>query len=232
MKMKHKRYAVSDIHGNHKLLKQVLKESKFNYEKDELIVVGDVCDGYNESYEVVEELLKIKNMTFIIGNHDRWFINHIANGWAEDIWLSQGGEATRKSYEHNGHNYKKMPTSHKKFFNNGRYYYELDNMLFVHGGFNYPKHPSECSVEDLTWDRSLIERCKNGLEIRGWDKVFVGHTTTESQGAEPVSYGVEGCAKFIQIDCGAGWGGRLCLYNIDTDECFLSDYAERHEVLG
>lgn len=225
--MKNKRYAVSDIHGNHKALKKVLKESKFNYDKDELIVIGDVCDGYSDSYEVVEELLKIKNMTFIIGNHDVWWMNHIANGWAENIWLNQGGENTIKSYESAGYDYKKIPQSHKNFFNKGRYYYELDGMLFVHGGFDYPKHPSECSVETLTWDRKFLERCKNGLKVYGWDKVFIGHTTTESEGAEPLVMDFnKGAAKVIDIDCGAGYKGRLCLYNIDTDKYFLSDYGK------
>lgn len=219
------RYVLGDVHGNFKALKQILEMSKFDYKKDLLIVLGDVCDGYNESYYVVEELLKVKNCVFIIGNHDVWFMNHMANGWAEHIWLSQGGKETRESYKSNGYSYNKFPQSHKDFFNNGRYYYELDYMLFVHGGFEYPKHPSECSVETLTWDRDLIDRAKNGLIIRGWDKVFVGHTTTEREGAEPVAYDTEEGAELIQVDCGAGWNGRLCMINIDTDETFLSDFA-------
>lgn len=224
-----KRYAIADIHGNHKALKQVLKESNFDYNKDELIIVGDVCDGYNDSYEVVEELLKIKNKVFIIGNHDAWWMNHMANGWSEDIWLSQGGEATRNSYKSNGYYYGKLPQSHKDFFNNGCYYYELDDMLFVHGGFEYPKHPKDCSYENLTWDREFLERCKNGLKVHGWKKVFIGHTTTEHEGAEPLIMNFDkDTATVINIDCGAGWKGRLCLYNIDTDEYILSDYAEGH----
>ena len=34
-------------------------------------------------------------------------------------------------------------------------------------------------------------------------------------------------AKLIKVDCGAGWSGRLCLYNIDTDKYFLSDFARK-----
>ncbi len=220
------RFCVGDIHGNHKALKQVLKKSKFNYEKDTLIVLGDVCDGYNDSYDVVEELLKIKDCIFIIGNHDMWFMEHIASGWAENIWLSQGGEKTRESYKSNGYYYGKFPKTHKNFFNNGVFYYELDHMLFIHGGFDYPKHPKDCSSQLVTWDRNLIERFKNGLKVKEWDKIFIGHTTTENEGAEPVSYdNGEGCAELIQLDCGAGWKGRLCLFNIDTNDYFLSDYA-------
>ncbi|KKN51453.1 hypothetical protein LCGC14_0622690 [marine sediment metagenome] len=224
-----KRYVLGDCHGNYKALVQVLKESKFNYDKDLLIIIGDVVDGYNCSYEVVEELLKVKNRVFIIGNHDVWWMNHMRNGWADYVWLSQGGKNTRESYLNAGYNYKKIPAEHKKFFGSGKYYYELDGMMFVHGGFSYPHHPETDDIETLTWDRKLIERCKMGLRIKEWDKIFIGHTSTESQGAEPVIYQQKGFGKFIQIDCGAGWKGRLCLYNIDTDKYFFSDYAKGHD---
>ncbi len=223
-----KRYVIGDIHGNLKALKQVLDRAKFNYEKDFLIIIGDVVDGYDYSYEVVEKLIKVKNKIFIIGNHDVWWMNHMASGWAEDIWLSQGGEATRESYKSKGYYYGKLPESHKQFFNSGVYYYELDNMLFVHGGFDYPKHPRDCNAEDLVWDRELIHRMLCGLKIMEWSKIFVGHTTTENVDSKPliIDYHKDEFAKLIKIDCGAGWSGRLCLYNIDNDEYFLSDFAK------
>ncbi len=65
-----------------------MKKSRFDYNKDKLIILGDVVDGGYNSYLVVEELLKIKNKIFIIGNHDKWFTNHIKSGWSEEIWLS------------------------------------------------------------------------------------------------------------------------------------------------
>ncbi len=165
-----------------------------------------------------------------------WFMNYIANGWAENVWLMQGGEATKKSYESHGYHYKKMPQSHKDFFNNGVYYYEVDKMLFVHGGFDYKegkskkgKHPKDFSPEHLTWDRELINRMVNGLKIKEWNKIFVGHTSTENIDAKPLFINKHGdkYAKLINVDCGAGWNGRLCLYDIDTDEYFLSDFARK-----
>ncbi len=83
-------------------------------------------------------------------------------------------------------------------------------------------------MEDLTWDRELINRFKCELKVKEWKKIFVGHTTTESYGAKPivVDWYDGKLAKLIQVDCGAGWSGRLCLYNIDTDKYFLSDYAQ------
>ena len=96
--MKMKRYVIGDLHGNYKALMQVLKKSKFNYEKDFLIIIGDVVDGYSCSYEVVEELLKIKNKVFIIGNHDSVVEDTeilTENGWVID-W-NDYGKKSRKS---------------------------------------------------------------------------------------------------------------------------------------
>ena len=156
-----------------------------------------------------------------------WWMNHMSTGWADDIWLRQGGEATLESYKGRGFSYEKLPDGHKDFFSSGVYYYELDDMMFVHGGFDYPTQPKDISKEVLTWDRSLIERAKNGLKITEWKKVFVGHTTTENDDAKPSVEGHKDGAKVINVDCGAGWRGRLCLWNIDTDEFVLSKYAER-----
>ncbi len=231
-----KRYVLGDCHGNLKALKQVLKRGKFDYDKDLLIIIGDVVDGFCDSYLVVEELLKVKNKVFIIGNHDVWWMNHMASGWAESIWLQQGGENTRKSYEDAGYHYGKLPKKHKEFFNNGVYYYELDDMLFVHGGFDYPrKMPKDETIENLTWDRELLHRAKCGLKIKEWKKIFIGHTSTVSDGgAEPQIIDMyDGkFAKVIQIDCGAGWKGKLCLMNIDTEKYFLSDFALELNPLG
>ena len=64
------RFTVGDIHGRYEALIEVLKASKFNYLEDKLILLGDICDGGYNTYEVVEELLKIKNLVFCLGNHD------------------------------------------------------------------------------------------------------------------------------------------------------------------
>ncbi len=225
---KKRRWVLGDIHSNYKALKQVLKRGKFDYKKDLLIVIGDENDGYCEAYEVVEELLKIKNLVFIIGNHTLWMMQHIETGWAQNIWLSQGGANTIKSYKSHGYKYNAMPKTHTDFFNNGVYYYELDGMLFVHGGFDYPKMPWEDTMENLVWDRELLNRAKCGLKIKEWKKVFLGHTSTEMHGStEPsiIDMHPGKFAKVFQIDCGAGWRGKLCLMDIDTEEYFLSDLA-------
>jgi serine/threonine protein phosphatase 1 len=197
----------------------VLTLSKFDYELDELVVLGDVADGGYNTYEVVEELLKIKNLVLILGNHDEWFINHIRTGWAEDIWLLQGGNHTIESYKRFNMNF---PVTHQMFFNKAKFYHVEDNMLFVHGGYDPKKALDKQDKEYLLWDRSIIERFKNGLKSK-FKKVFVGHTTTQLYSHDNPMGFISGESILWMLDTGAGWNGRLSIMNIDTEEYWQSD---------
>lgn len=70
MKELNRKLVVWDIHGWYRSFKQCLERSKFDYDNDQLICLGDIVDGWPETPEVVEELLKIKNLVLIEGNHD------------------------------------------------------------------------------------------------------------------------------------------------------------------
>jgi len=72
------KYVIGDIHGNYRALRQCLERVQFNYDKDILISLGDLCDRNTETREVFNELLKIKNFKMVIGNHDQWMIE-----WSE-----------------------------------------------------------------------------------------------------------------------------------------------------
>lgn len=50
----------NDIHGAYKALMQCFEWSKFNYKKDRPIVMSDVCDGYPDVKQCIDQLLKIK----------------------------------------------------------------------------------------------------------------------------------------------------------------------------
>jgi len=69
-----RKFVVGDLHGNYLGLMQCLEKVKFNKEEDLLISLGDICDGYNQVYEIVEELLTFKHFILIRGNHDEPFM--------------------------------------------------------------------------------------------------------------------------------------------------------------
>src|SRR3989338_5172631 len=147
-----KTFVIGDIHGAYKALLQCFERSKFDYQKDRLIALGDVCDGYHEVKQCVDELLKIKHCDYIIGNHDLWALDWATRGVEEDLWLTQGGRETKLSYR--GEN---MPQSHIDFLKNAHLWVELDNKLFVHAGIEHQKKISRHTVQELTWDRKMVE---------------------------------------------------------------------------
>ena len=176
IKNKGRTFCIGDIHGNHKGLLQCLERSKFNNDIDTVISLGDVVDGHCDSFEVVEELLKIKNLIAIKGNHDDWFNQWIETGVNPANW-GQGQKATGISYlmysrpkevwfsiketPNGGRHYVEtiknndVPDTHINFFKNQLpYYLDNNNNLFVHGGFNR-HYPLEEQGDILWWDRDL-----------------------------------------------------------------------------
>lgn len=193
-------YVIGDIHGGYKALVQCLERSDFDKEEDTLICLGDVCDGWSEVYECVEELLTINNLICLKGNHDDSFNDWIKYGLHPWNWL-QGGDGTLTSYCKNlnkemfiGTNSFKtdlnpgdLPESHIKFFQNQiLYYIDHKNRMFVHGGFDRNDYVSNLKITnptDFYWDRKLWNQalsCKNDKLKTADDftEIFIGHTTT------------------------------------------------------
>ncbi len=213
---------IGDIHGRYQALIGVLAKAKVDYENDRVIVLGDIADGGYNTFMVVEELLKIKNLIFVIGNHDAMFMDHMKTGWSHENWLIQGGRATLASYrKYTG---LKFPKTHIDFFNKGKYYHVENKMCFVHGGFNPYTGVQYTKKHDLLWDRNLIQYAID-KPVPKFDKVFVGHTTTETFGRHPNIKDCMAPIKFhnlIMMDCGAGYTGKLAIMDVNTEEFWVS----------
>jgi serine/threonine protein phosphatase 1 len=217
-------FVLGDIHGAYRALMECFEKADFNYKDDTLICLGDVCDGWPEVNKAIEELLKIDNLIYILGNHDDWALKWFISGEAPDIWTSQGGRATINSYKG------EIPTEHIEFLKNARLYYKTDNKVFTHGGFNIFEELEYQDKNIFIWDRTLLQLALNlhfsGSEknITGYDEIYLGHTPT-------INYGIKKPKKICEIymmDTGAGWpGGVLSLMNIDTKEVFISTEVDK-----
>lgn len=215
-----KRFVVGDIHGAHKALVQCMERSGFNRQKDLLVCLGDLSDGWPDCFRVIEELLAVSNLVLIKGNHDLWLSSWFEQGDAPDIWLSQGGRSTIHSYQ------TVVPEKHKQLLRNAINYYILDDMLFVHGGYNTKMPIEEQGEKQLLWDRSLVELAlmhrhfKDSYRLTNYKKVFVGHTPSiVYKSTNPIeTYGV------VMMDTGAGFaGGVLSMMDIDSGNYWQSD---------
>jgi len=211
-----KSFVIGDIHGRVNALEQVLERSGFDMEKDLLISLGDVCDRGKFVKESFDLLLKIKNLKYILGNHDKWFLEWAVTGEPEKIWEFQGGRESIESY--NGEN---VPDNHIQLLKNAPLYFLMDNRLFVHAGINVNKPLHEQTEFDFMWSRSLVKMVmESGLKPKTpFDEIFIGHTpTTVYDNKKPVL--INGV---VMMDTGAGKGGKLSIMNIETKEFWQSD---------
>jgi len=216
-------YVIGDIHGAHKALLECFEKASFDRDRDLLICLGDICDGWPEVNKVFEELLLIKHLVYILGNHDKWALDWFINHHAPALWLNQGGRATVESYDG------AVPESHVKLLLQAHLFYKLANKVFVHGGF-IPEIPLETQEEDtFLWDRELVYRAldhhseSESRHITEFEEIYVGHTPTINFGSlEPVR-----ACEVIIMDTGAGWpGGVLTMMNIGTKKFVTSSLVD------
>ena len=218
-----RRFVIGDIHGAYKALEQCLQRCDFDDENDLLIALGDLCDGWPETRQVVERLLKIKNIHFILGNHDYWTLEWAVSGIPDPAWLNVGGDNTMKSYNGNA-----MPPSHLEFFDRAQLYLEIDDKLFVHAGIKPGTPVAEQSPDVFMWDRSLFQEAMNHFQARNpkkltaYNEVYIGHSPIHRLGfTKPLFTG-----GVWLMDTGAGWEGVLSIMDIDTKEVYSSNRVD------
>lgn len=246
-------FVMGDIHGNYRGLLQCLERSGFNKEEDTLIQLGDVVDGWSESYECVTELLSIKNLISIKGNHDDAFNEWLVKGIHPFHW-QQGATATAESYIRytdreckivpnmgaysTDLTFADIPPAHQKFFNNQLLYYiDSENRCFVHGGFNRHFSIKDQSVPYIYyWDRDLW------MQAMSYKGITVGPGETELSfrikdkfkevyigHTATINWGKVipmQAANIWNLDTGSGFKGKLTIMDIDTKEYWQSDFAD------
>lgn len=211
-----KKFVLGDIHGAYRALRQCLDRSGFDYASDHLIFLGDVCDGWPETRESIDELMRIKHLTCLLGNHDQLALPWMKRGEVVSAWINQGGDATMKSYEQG------VPDSHITFLEHALPVVVVDDQCFVHAGFD-PDRPLEFQdLDTFLWDRNLARRALEAYHARAtgnltpYRETYIGHTPT------PFGKPVQGGGVWL-MDTGAGWSGVLSMMNVETKEVFLSD---------
>lgn len=239
-------FCIGDLHGAHRALLQCLERSGFNNETDTLISLGDIVDGWSQSFECVEELLKIKNLVAIRGNHDQWFNEFISKDYRNPEWMTQGGESTLRSYmRQKGWGWdmiyqfkpKHIPESHRQFFfQQELYHIDEDHRLFVHGGYNRHAPIEETYFNVFYWDRdmwssalSFQSMVKGGAsgKVNKWKNkddfknIFIGHTATTNWDIDKPMLG--GGGVVYNLDTGSGWAGYLTIMDVDTKRFWQSD---------
>lgn len=226
-----RRFAIGDIHGGLKALKELLNQLQLKPE-DQLIFLGDYVDGWSESAAVISfliELQQTQDCIFIRGNHDDLVANWLKTGKAHEKWIKHGGESTQLSYADKTSSLKEL---HLNFFDTLiNYHVDQQNRLFLHAGFANLHGPEmEFYSNTVYWDRTLWEMVMAmdkelqpshehyPKRLKLFKEIYIGHTPTTRIGkTEPVNF-----ANVWNVDTGAAFKGPLTAINIDTKEVFQS----------
>jgi len=230
---------IGDIHGGLRAFIQCLEKCSYDSGLDKLIFLGDYVDGWSESAELIDYLIKLEYEAFIksirvapvflLGNHDVWCRDWLMNGSLPYIWTQQGGQATIDSYTRTKSLSK---NSHKDFFNKLLpYYIDEKNRAFVHGGYtsnNGLGHESRKS--NYWWDRSLLQihamPCRNKPEpsmiMKAHKEIYIGHTPTLFWNTtNPIN-----SHNLWNIDTGGGLDGKLTIMDIAAKQYWQSNLVK------
>ena len=246
-------FVIGDIHGGFKALLQCIERSGFDKEADTLISLGDIADGWPQVPECVEELLTIRNLISIRGNHDKWCEDWMFQRIVTETWADNGGTETATSYLKVGDD--TIMRHYETFFRKQHLYYKDDqDRVFVHGGFKSRKGIGhESHLSDYYWDRDLwtIAMTQHRNEIktnspklthstryRNHKEIYIGHTATTNWDVKPhyeeyndvnqakngmITVPMNRCNVW-NLDTGGGWGaGKLTIMDIDTKDYWQSD---------
>jgi len=214
-----KTYVIGDIHGAYKAMMQCFERANFDPQTDRLICLGDVCDRGPEIREVFDELCKLTNLEYILGNHDYFALEWAKSGIVQDRWKILGGNATIKSYPEG------LPFKHKMLLNNAHSYFLDGQRLFVHGGILTNKNLEDQDLDIFLWDRSLVQEALKRVSnhkiapVTRFKEIYVGHTPTINFNSK---LPIHACEVWL-MDTGAGWGGQVSMMNIDNKEIFQSE---------
>ncbi len=223
---------IGDIHGGLRALHQIMERAKVT-PSDTLIFLGDYVDGWSQSPQVIDYLIKLQtnhNCVFIRGNHDELLLEWLNKTKDNPLWYKHGGESTVLAYANVSEESVKKHVEFLQSLEN--YYLDEENRLFIHAGFtNVNGVDYEYFPKLFYWDRTLWETAlamDKTLQMEDlyypkrltlYKEIYIGHTpVSRIKKAIPVQM-----ANVWNIDAGAAFEGPLTIMDVDTKEFWQSE---------
>ncbi|WCK57177.1 metallophosphoesterase family protein (plasmid) [Aneurinibacillus sp. Ricciae_BoGa-3] len=213
-------FVIGDIHGKRHTLELML--SKWNPDKERLVLLGDLIDRGEDSYGVIQLAQRLREEYGAIvlrGNHEGMLLDWMENPYEQlEAYYPQGGRETLYSFFDTDITYTRLPseivkqlktyfTEEIQFLKSLPYYYEWNQYLLVHAGVNLNlKDWKNSNQLDFTWIRKPFHYGKNET-----GKIIIfGHTLTKNLNSDnSKGIWVSPCQSKIGIDGGAVFGGYL-----------------------
>lgn len=228
-----KAYAVSDLHGQYNLWRQIIESLD---ETDTLYVLGDCSDRGPDGWKIIKEALVDKRVIYIRGNHDQMMLDAWRYEWCgEDLylWMINGGQSTYDALICDpDHEIYLKELARTKLY----HCYESNNGKIIHlshAGFTLMENDEIPNKDDLLWDRGHCEdSCDWWLETNPNDYIVHGHTPVRSNIFKKLlytfadKYEINDTATVIRyahghkicIDAGSFACNKIAILDLDTFE--------------
>lgn len=177
------KYFMTDIHGDRKGLKLLLKHVGVDFSKDQIVIGGDMINRGKESAGVVKEVKALaeqypENVHVVIGNHEEMMGWYYTRG--DRTWMSHGGEETILSFKHTFPD-ERSRQEHIQWACSLPIYYEDDEFVYTHAGLN-PYEPLDKQNREILWmtEAEFYSLPKDRLfSLTNGKPIIHGHTPVE-----------------------------------------------------
>ncbi|HEY8364331.1 MAG TPA: metallophosphoesterase [Haloplasmataceae bacterium] len=230
-------FVVSDIHGHFNELIASLTNCGFenNNPRHCLIVCGDLFDRGIQNKEVYNYLRCLNNVKILLGNHDLFFkdlddndsyrvhFNYRYNGFDKSVSAFSNiniKELYDKSNSELKQAIEKATPGFLDWLANLPFYYETENYIFTHAGFDFQNGLQNTCWKEFVWLES--ERIEN-LDLKQFNihkKLVMGHRPTIILGEKDYDIHYSKDGQKIYIDGGVAYGGKINVLIIEDEEIF------------
>jgi serine/threonine protein phosphatase 1 len=196
-------YTIGDIHGCLDQLQRLVElcEQDAESQRSKFVFLGDYIDRGSDSRGVIEFLMNLQKWSpdeiiCLRGNHEQLLLDALEGEDAEMHWLSNGGEATLRSYR--ASRATDLPISHLDWIRSLPFLHDDGRRYFVHAGVHPDRPLDQQRKRDLLWIRDPFLSSS-----QDFGRLIVhGHT--------PLQSGVpDQRANRLNIDTGAVYGRSL-----------------------
>ena len=230
-------FVISDLHGQYDLFLKLLEKINLKME-DLLVIMGDICDRGEKSYEIYMKCMKMiklgYNLKFILGNHEDMLLEDLENDYplryeTEFSLYRNSKYFNKKSMEEwYKENFFKEIKWLVKWLKNCPLIISGNESIFVHAGLDLQTKLEKQERETVLWTREefWIDE-ESVLEEYRSKNIYFGHTPNINGRIS------EKTDKIWDIDCGAFFTHFLGCVEVKSKEkiyVFENEFIQFSEV--
>lgn len=210
------RWVITDIHGCNKTFVGLIDHLELE-EQDTLYLLGDYIDRGPDSKGVLDIITTLQHngvdIRCLRGNHEQMMLSACKGELPEANWLMNGGHATLDSF--GVERLDEVPESYMDMMEQMGYYFELDDYLLVHAGFNTDAPDPFADTHSMLWIRGHDfepEKVGNKPVVHGHTPIpFTAVKAMVQRPDSPLINLDNGCVYKGQRD----GMGRLCAFELN-----------------